>query len=118
MQTNLGLNEQVSAWRIKTSLSLQGALDLRRDIISFVGMTKDGPPDVRRYPTAAGNGGAGVQVYQPITESFCIVGTWPEHGFIRVYLASCRPFSHGAVTVFLGKVFGIENILMQWQMPI
>ncbi|MBU4233391.1 MAG: hypothetical protein KKD99_05595 [Proteobacteria bacterium] len=37
--------------------TLQGILDLSRQIISFVGITPDGPPDVRYYPTQDGKGG-------------------------------------------------------------
>lgn len=114
----LGLDELVSAWRIKVALNLQQSLDLRQELINFVEMQNDGPPTVKFYPNNNQKGGSGLQLYQPIVESWCIVGTWPEHGFIRIYLASCKAFSHEEVTGLLAKKFGTENILMDWQKPI
>ena len=46
----------------------------------FVGMTPDGPPDMRSYPNETGGGGVGDQVYQPLVESWLVISTWPAHG--------------------------------------
>lgn len=66
---------------------------------------------IRYYPTGEGKGGEGVQVYQPLVESWLVISTWPAHGFTRVNLSSCKHFDHGAVSSFLGRV---GEILMEW----
>jgi hypothetical protein len=108
---NLGEKEWQSGWRIKAVPTLQGVLNLSRQLIYFVGMTPDGPPDVRSYPNETGGGGVGDQVYQPLVESWLVISTWPAHGFIRVNLSSCKRFNHGAVTNYLSR---IGDVLMDW----
>ena len=107
----LGRQEWQSGWRLAAVPTLEDALDLSRQLIAFVGMTPDGPPDVRFYPNAAGVGGEGVQVYQPLVESWLVISTWPVHGFTRINLSSCKHFDHGAVTSYLGR---IGNMLVEW----
>lgn len=53
------------------------------------------------FPNQQGKGGHGVQVYWCWTESFLVISTWPQLGFIRVYLASCKEFLPVIVTKFL-----------------
>lgn len=118
-QTNLGEKEWQSGWQIRAVPTLQGVLSLSRQLIAFVGMTPDGDPDVRHYPNETGGGGVGVQVkyhgstfnYQPLTESWLIISTWPAHGFMRVNLSSCKHFDHGAVSSFLSR---IGEVLLEW----
>ncbi|MBV6343668.1 S-adenosylmethionine decarboxylase [Candidatus Magnetobacterium casensis] len=81
---------------------------MARDIIDLVGMTIDGDPDIRHYPTPEGNGGQGIQLYQPLVESWLILGTWPEHGFLRVNLSSCKPYDIGIVRRYLELLGNIE----------
>jgi hypothetical protein len=109
---NLGEHEWQSGWRIAAVPTLQGVLSLSLQLIAFVGMTMDGPPDVRHYPTKDGKGGEGVQAYSPLTESWLIISTWPAHGFTRVNLSSCKYFDHQAVTQFLQQ---IGDVLMDYQ---
>lgn len=108
---NLGEEEWQSGWRIKAVPTLQGVLSLSRQLIYFVGMTPDGPPDVRSYPNKTGGGGVGDQVYQPLVESWLVISTWPAHGFTRINLSSCKHFDHGAVSGYLGR---IGKVLMGW----
>jgi hypothetical protein len=108
---NLGEHEWQSGWRLQAVPVLPEVLDLSRQLIAFVGMTPDGPPDVRLYPNAAGGGGEGVQVYQPLVESWLVISTWPAHGFTRINLSSCKRFDHGAVTSYLGR---IGDVLVDW----
>ena len=108
---HLGEKEWQSGWRLQVSLSLQEALDLSRELVHFVGMTPDGPPDVRHYPNDTGGGGIGSQVYQSLVESWLVISTWPAHGFTRINLSSCKRFDHGAVTSYLSR---IGDILMDW----
>lgn len=108
---NLGEREWQSGWRLAAVPNLQGVLNLSRQLINFVGMTPDGVPDVRYYPNGAGKGGEGVQVYQPLVESWLVISTWPAHGFTRVNLSSCKSFDHGAVSSFLRR---IGELLAEW----
>ena len=116
---NLGEKEWQSGWRIKAVPTLQGVLNLSRQLIYFVGMEPQGDSDVRHYPTADGKGGEGIQVkhqgtthaYQPLVESWLVISTWPAHGFTRVNLSSCKRFNHGAVTNYLSR---IGDVLMDW----
>ncbi len=57
----LGEKEWQSGWRIAAVPNLQGVLNLSRQLIHFVDMTPDGPPDVRSYPNESGGGRAGDQ---------------------------------------------------------
>ena len=102
----LGKEELQAGWRIGAVPTLQGVIGLSKKIIAYVDMTPDGPPDVRFYPTQGGKGGEGVQLYQPLVESWLIVSTWPAHGFTRVNLSSCMDFDPVAVGNFLEKEFG------------
>ena len=101
---NLGEYEWQSGWRLAAVPVLQEVLNLSRQLINFAGMTTEGPPDVRYYPTGDGKGGEGVQVYQPLVESWLVISTWPAHGFTRVNLSSCKHYDHGAVTAYLSRI--------------
>lgn len=113
---DLGLQEWQSGWRIKGDLTLQEALDLSKNLIAFVGMEAFEAPDVKYFNGI--KGGVGFQFYQTLVESWLIISTWPKHGFFRVNLSSCKYFSHGAVTVFLERLFGAESVLITWQLPL
>ena len=113
---NLGKQEWQSGWRIQwvpeqDITDLHVVLNLSRDLIAFVGMTPDGHPDVRYYPTGEGKGGEGVQVYQPLVESWLVISTWPAHGFTRINLSSCQHYDHGAVSNYLKR---IGEVIMEW----
>jgi hypothetical protein len=111
----LGVTEYQAGWRIKGYLTSAEVAQLAHDLIKFVGMTPDPPFDLREYPNATGHGGVGIQLYQPLTESWLVVGTWPDHGFFRVNLSSCKPFDYGATTSWLGR-FG--QILRTYDFPL
>ena len=106
-----GLEEQQAGWRVKGALSLDQCLDLSKKLIAFVGMTPDGLPTVDNYPKG-GKGGQGVQVYQPLFESWLMISTWPAHGFVRINLSSCKPFDAHNVGEFLQAQIG--EIDRQW----
>jgi hypothetical protein len=118
--TNLGEKEWQSGWRIlfvpaDDVTDLSTVMGLCRNLIAFVGMTPDGPPDVRFYPTEGGKGGQGIQIYQPLVESWLVISTWPAHGFTRINLSSCKQFDHGAVTNYLSR---IGEVVEDWQQKI
>ena len=111
----LGETEWQSGWRIQGDLTMGEVISLSQSLIKFINMTPDPPFDLRNYPNAAGCGGVGVQLYQPLTESWIVIGTWPQHGFFRINLSSCKPYDFGATTSWLGR-FG--KVLRSFNYPL
>lgn len=62
------------------------------DFTKSVGMTTAGEAAVWRYPTSEGKGGVGMTICQPITESFIVIDTWPDHDGAYLHFASCVRF--------------------------
>lgn len=106
MTGRFGEKEDVALWRVQGTLTREQVLDLGEDIAQLIKMTIVGAARVDSFPTAAGTGGAGFQAYWCWTESFLVISTWPELGFFRVYLASCREFLPVIVTKFLEATTG------------
>jgi hypothetical protein len=75
-------------------------------VIEAIGMTVDGPPDVAHYPNMKGNGGVGCQIYQKLTDSWLICGTWPVLNKTRVVLSSCKPFHREMVISMMEEFIG------------
>jgi len=109
MFTCLGETEWQSGWRIQGDLTSAEVIKLAEDLIRFVDMTPDTPYDLREYPNAAGCGGVGKQLYFPLTESWIVIGTWPQHGYFRVNLSSCKPYDYGATTSWLARIGSITR---------
>jgi S-adenosylmethionine/arginine decarboxylase-like enzyme len=76
------------------------------DVIAAVGMTPDGVPRIDIFPNNKGAGGQGVQIYQVLTESWIVGGTWPVHGKTRVVLSSCKPYDASMVVDLLAERIG------------
>ena len=57
-----------------------------------MGMTPAGQPAVWHYPLD-GKGGCGQTIFLPITESFLVVDTWPDHVGAYLHIASCKDFT-------------------------
>lgn len=108
---NFGLEEWQAGWRAEGTMTLQEVLVLAWELVEFVGMTPDGHPVIDHYPKL-GRGGVGIQVYQRLYESWLIISTWPDHGFVRVNLSSCKPFDPYPVERFLESKVG--RILARW----
>jgi S-adenosylmethionine/arginine decarboxylase-like enzyme len=106
---NLGANERLSCFRFPVLPSRERCLEIIRLVIHAIGMTVDGPPDIREYPNQHGQGGEGVQIYQPLVESFMVIGTWPAHGFTRIYLASCKPYEVDKINKLLAAILKCES---------
>lgn len=104
----LGLREITATWRVEAVPDLPEILDLLSRLIRLVGMESYALPFVLSFPTPGGKGGVGYQVYQGLVESFAVVGTWPELGFIRITLSSCsvRLFNPNEVSKWLSREFG------------
>lgn len=107
MQT-FGAVEHMAWWLVSGKLSEKQALSLGRELSRLTGMTLDGEPDLRRYPTQNGAGGYGVQIYFPWVESWLLIGTWPDLNLVRVAMSTCATerFIPAAVTKFLEAVIG------------
>lgn len=106
--TELGLVETQWCWRVASlkQLSVNDVIQLARQLIQLAAMTCDGEPDCACYPTVEGKGGHGIQVYQRLVESFLVISTWPDFGFIRITLSSCKPFDVDVIGKFLEEAVG------------
>ncbi len=102
----LGDQEMVMGLTLEGAPSAAELIYVLLEVISAIDMTPDGSPDVAHYPNADGKGGVGCQVYQKLTESWIIGGTWPSLGKTRVVLSSCRPYQAEVVTALLEKLIG------------
>ena len=102
----LGLEEQVCAYTCQGVPSTENLALILERLVYAVGMTLDGPPDISSYPNADGKGGEGCQIYQKLTESFVVGGTWPAHGFTRIVLSSCKPYEQETVEAILTGSIG------------
>lgn len=68
----------------------------------IMGMHPVAAPARWHYPVT-GLGGNGDTIVQPITESFLIVDTWPDHSGAYLFICSCKPFSLVALLDFCGE---------------
>jgi hypothetical protein len=109
--THFGEEELQAGWRVKGHLGMEALLYFSTALINLVGMVPDGAPDIRVYPNN-GRGGNGIQIYQPLFESWLIISTWPDHGFVRVNLSSCKPFDFVEVGKYLVEKVG--PIMASW----
>ncbi len=71
-----------------------------------MGMTSAGEPATYRYPMD-GKGGNGLTIMQPITESFLVIDTWPDHDGAYLHISSCKPFALRQIMGALDE-FGLE----------
>lgn len=65
---------------------------LLRDCALAMGMTPAGHSAKWSYPTHDGKGGFGTTICQPMTESFIVIDTWPDHDGAYLHVASCQKF--------------------------
>lgn len=61
------------------------------DCAEAMAMTPAGAPAIWNYPVD-GKGGSGKTILQPITESFLVIDTWPDHDGAYLFVCSCRRF--------------------------
>lgn len=103
---NLGKEEFLVGRTFQGSPDAPELLAIMLDVIDAVGMTPDGVPRVDIFPNMKGAGGQGVQIYQVLTESWIIGGTWPVHNKTRVVLSSCKPYDSEMVIALLEEMIG------------
>lgn len=95
------------------SFSLAGVLsetnwkDFLAELTAAIDMNAAGSPAVWQYPLN-GAGGTGATIVQPITDSFLIVDTWPDHKGAYLFVCSCRAFDHRT----------IKRVLKQWSLTV
>ena len=106
-------------------LDVDFLLNLTKRLIGFVNMTPDGRPFVRFYSTQKTSlfiklkrwcrgfrtsksltGGNGIEITQYLVESRVHLTTWPDHGFLRIYLESCKFFDVVGTTIWLQSQVG------------
>ena len=105
--SELGLVETQWCWRVASpEMSVEEIVQLGKQLVLLINMTCDGPPDCTYYPNREGKGGYGVQMYQKLVESFLVISTWPDFGFLRITLASCMPYDTNVVSLFLEESVG------------
>ena len=104
----LGLEEIQSGYRIQGEFDLSRILMVLDRLIRFVNMTPAGEWSYKIYglEESIKGGGVGVQGKKDLVESWVLFSTWPEHGFLRVTLASCKPYDVEAVAGFLSENLG------------
>jgi S-adenosylmethionine/arginine decarboxylase-like enzyme len=103
---NLGEDEFLIGRTFQGSPDAPELLEIMLDAIESIHMHSDGVPKVDIFPNHLGAGGHGVQIYQVLTESWIIGGTWPVHGKTRVVLSSCKPYDSDEVIALLEDRIG------------
>ncbi len=133
---DLGIQETHLGLRLEAlpalCMDIHFLLSLTRRLIQLVDMTPDGRPFVRFYSSKKTsivvrfkrwcrgfrtsqslNGGNGIEITQYLVESRVHLTTWPDHGFMRVYLESCKSFNVVTTATWLqgliGKIQKIGN---------
>jgi S-adenosylmethionine/arginine decarboxylase-like enzyme len=91
---------------------LHGALSDQRWIIFLkavakaIGMEAVAEPAVWMYPVD-GKGGLGQTILLPITESFIVLDTWPDHRGAYLFVCSCRSFADADIDL-VAESFGLR----------
>lgn len=93
--TPLGSRLQIAAWTVRGNLNEAAWRRLLLAVVDALKMCPAYEPMTYDYPLD-GKGGVGFTVIQPITESFVVVDTWPNHGGAYLVVASCKPFRRSA----------------------
>lgn len=107
MAMPFGLREDVALYRVQGVLKDEDIRRLGQALADLLGMRILDGPMVNNFEEGDGQGaGTGAQYYWVWGESFLVISTWPELGFVRVYLASCKPFHPWLVTKFLQAMVG------------
>lgn len=100
-----GEQEDVALWKVSGVFDDHFILELGTRLAELVSMQIEAE-NVKNFPNSQGKGGTGIQVYWAWTESFLVISTWPELGFIRIYMASCKSIVPGIVSNFLKNQVG------------
>lgn len=81
-------------------------LALLAQVTDAMGMTAAGAPQIFTYPID-GKGGTGQTIFLPITESFLIVDTWPDHDGAYLFVSSCRSYDVADIAK-VADIFGLQ----------
>src|SRR3974390_476497 len=90
--------DELGRFMYTQGLTLEGRLSeagwkaFLKEAARCMGMECAGKPATWRYPLD-GKGGNGLTICQPITDSFLVADTWPDHDGAYLHIASCKQFS-------------------------
>lgn len=95
------------------AIVLRGRLTVTRwrrfliECAKAMNMTPAGEAACWGYPLN-GKGGKGYTLCQPITESFLVLDSWPDHDGAYLFIASCRRFAPSKIRETIIR-FGLEH---------
>ena len=74
-----------------------------------VGMTIVNGPTVVSFKEMSGDPTAGLSAFAIISESHIALHTWPQQGFIRVDIGSCRDFDNEDAILFISEALQLTR---------
>ncbi len=83
----------VAGFKIEGEVGANEAGLIVESLIKAIGLSPAPGVSALYYPTADGKGGVGTTYFQPITESFIVVDSYPEIKTAHVLISSCVEFS-------------------------
>lgn len=98
----LGLTTHFYSCALCGELTPERWLDFLTEIAPAIGMTPVYKPAVWTYP-CGDKGGVGQTLVQPITESFIVLDTWPDHKGAYLFVCSCKRFDQHKLKVLLKR---------------
>lgn len=101
---NLGERMWVAGFKITGDIDLEAAEDIAAALIKTLGLSPAPGVHALSYPTGDGKGGVGFTLFQPITESFIVVDSYPELKTAYVLVSSCVGFEHAKVQQAIGEL--------------
>lgn len=103
---NLGEEEFLIGYTFLGVPAAPDLVDIMLEVIAAIGMTPDGPPKIDIFPNYNGCGGIGCQIYQVLTESWIIGGTWPIYNKTRIVLSSCKEYDQNVAIKIMESRIG------------
>jgi hypothetical protein len=108
VDTGLGETIRALGMVLHGELSQTRWTDLLNEVTARIGMHPVAAPVIFNYPVDGGKGGNGQTQFLPITESFLVLDTWPDHRGAYLFICSCRPFFAGEVEA-VAREFGLTS---------
>lgn len=107
-ETELGRRMYARGFVLRGKLSVTKWRQFLRAVAKSMNMTPAGKAAAWRYPLH-GKGGCGTTICQPITESFIVLDTWPDHDGAYLFICSCRQFFPGRDLPLVISQFDLEE---------
>ena len=80
------------------------------EIVDFIGMSKQAPPDIFKTDDKLWPDKAGLSGWVPLVESSIVIHTLSVKNFITIDVYSCKKFDNEKVKAFVTKFFHPKNI--------